>query len=287
MLRYRIRNVFVATMALFLLGSRPADACTSVIVSGKYTADGKAVMFKHRDSSTKEVAIEYFQGRKYRLMGLVNAGWREHPYAEVPPGTPEVWGGMNETGFAIMNTATYDLKDDDVPAALMEMEGVVMYKALELCRTLEDFEHFLDTLARPMGVETNFGVIDQEGGAAYYEVNNHRWVKFDVNAEPLGYRVVTNFTQTGRPEDRKGVDRYEKAREILAATTVPKDRWDHEFFIREISCSGAPILRDITNSAIVFEGLTLWAALGRPDRVPCLPYRFEENACSCGRGCGY
>lgn len=272
-------------MAFLMLSSRPADACTAVIVSGKNTADGKAVMFKHRDSSTQKVEIEYFQGERYRLMGLVNAGWREHPYAMVPPGTPEVWSGMNETGFAIINTATYDLKDDDVPSEQMEMEGVVMYRALEICRTLEDFEHLLDTLSRPMGVETNFGVIDSQGGAAWYEVNNTRWVKFDVNEEPLGYRVVTNFTQTGRPQDRKGVDRYEKAREILATTSVPISRWDHEFFIREISCSGAPILRDITNSAIIFEGDTLWASLGRPDSVPCLPFRFDDHGgCTCEGG---
>ena len=83
-----IRTILAVATAFFMLGSRPADACTAVIVSGKHTADGKAVMFKHRDSSTQKVEIEYFHGEKYRLMGLVNAGWREHPYAMVPPGTP-------------------------------------------------------------------------------------------------------------------------------------------------------------------------------------------------------
>ena len=267
-----------------MLGSRPADACTAVIVSGKHTADGKAVMFKHRDSSTQKVEIEYFHGEKYHLMGLVNAGWREHPYAMVPPGTPEVWSGMNETGFAIINTATYDLKDDDVPSEQMEMEGVVMYRALEICRTLEDFEHLLDTLSRPMGVETNFGVIDSQGGAAWYEVNNTRWVKFDVNEEPSGYRVVTNFTCSGRKEDRKGVDRYEKAVQILAETKVPVAAWDHDFLINEISLSGKPILRDITASAIIFEGDRTFACLGRPDRVPLeefyLPER-KKGCCAC------
>ena len=257
---------------LLLVWALPGFACTSVIVSGRYTRDGKAVMFKHRDSSCKDVSVEYFQGERFRMMGLVNSNWRRHPVAAVPAGTPEVWGGMNETGFAIMNTATYDLKDDDVPAALMDKEGVVMYRALSVCASLSDFEHFLDTLSRPMCVETNFGVIDAYGGAAYYEVNNDSWVKFDVNEDPLGYRVVTNFTWTGRVEDRKGVDRYEKAMDILASTSVPIRDWDHSFFIRHISCSGEPILRRSTSCAIVFEGSTMWASLGRPDRVPCKPY---------------
>ena len=42
---------------------------------------------------------------------------------------------------------------------------------------------------------------DKVDGAAYYEVNTHSWTKFDVNEEPGGYMVVTNFTRTGRPED--------------------------------------------------------------------------------------
>lgn len=271
-----IRKILCASLFFLMAVTLPSPACTTVIISGRYTASGKAVMFKHRDSDCQEVAVEYFQGARYRLMGLVNADWRSHPVSAVPPGTPEVWGGMNETGFAIMNTATYDLKDDDVPAEEMDREGVLMYRALEVCETLQDFEHFLDTLSRPMGVEANFGVIDEQGGAAYYEVNNHTWVRFDVNAEPLGYRVVTNFTQTGRPQDRRGVDRYEKACAILSATEVPIAQWDHAFLISAISCSGAPILRDITSCALCFEGDVMWAALGKPDRVPCLPYSLAE-----------
>ena len=105
-------------------------------------------------------------------------------------------------------------------------------------------------------------------------MNNSRWIKYDVNKEPLGYRVVTNFTMAGRQEDRKGVDRYIKAHKILATTQLPISWWDHVFFIREISCSGAPILRDITSCAMIFEGDTMWVSLGKPDKVPCLPYKL-------------
>ena len=198
---------------LAVLVAVPVFACTSVIVSGKKSASGRPVMYKHRDTGTLDNYIGRYKGELYTFIGLVNT----------KSGGGEVWTGTNSAGFSIMNTATYDLKDDDVPEDQMDREGILMYKALGTCKTLADFENLLNTHPRPMGVEANFGVIDAFGGAAYYEVNNHSWVKFDVNDDsvaPLGYLVVTNFTQTGRPEDRKGVDRYEKAKKIMAGLQI-------------------------------------------------------------------
>ena len=94
----------------------------------------------------------------------------------------------------------------------------------------------------------------------------------DVNEEEKGYRVVTNFTWQGREADRKGVDRYEKASELLAETCIPIAEWDHDFLINKISRSGAPILRPITTAAVVFEDGTMWASLGFPDKNPYHPY---------------
>ena len=258
-------------LALLLLWSVPAAPCTSVIVSGKVRADGKPVMMKHRDTDHTSNDIKWFQGERYSFLGLVNT--------DVPL-TNEVWAGMNSAGFCIMNTATYDLKEDDVPAERMDREGFLMYRALEICATVEDFEHFIDTLSRPMGVEANFGVIDAQGGAVYYEMDNWKIrARFDVNEEPSGYRVVTNFTWSGREADRKGVDRYEKACRLLEETCIPIAEWDHDFLINKISRSGAPILRPITSCSIVFEGDTMWASLGQPDKNPYKPYTvFPEKS---------
>lgn len=273
---YRAYVIILAL--LFLLVSVPSSACTSVIISGRLTADGLPVMFKHRDTSNPHNAMEYFRGERYSFIGLVNKNWRSNPVSSYTGGKPEVWAGRNDAGFCIMNTATYDLKDDDVPASEMDREGIVMYRALEICSTISDFERMLDTLSRPMGVEANFGVIDSKGGAAYYEVNNHKWIKFDVNETVSGYMVVTNFTRTGRKSDRRGEDRFEKACSILKNTTVPPSKWDHSFLIENISASGAPIMRDISASAIVFEGSEVWACVGKPDRVPCLRY-YVSGGC--------
>jgi hypothetical protein len=254
----------IATLVLLLVLSIPALCCTSVIISGKVRADGKPVMMKHRDTSHLTNDIRWFQGERYSFIGLVNTD---------EEAGKEVWAGTNSAGFSIMNTATYDLKEDDVPEDQMDREGYVMYRALEVCATVQDFEHFLDTLSKPMGVEANFGVIDAQGGAMYYEVDNWRIrAKYDVNEEPTGYRVVTNFTWQGREADRKGVDRYEKACTLLAETCIPISEWDHDFLINKISRSGAPILRPITTAAVVFEGGTMWASLGQPDKNPYHPY---------------
>ena len=251
-------------LVLLALNGIPATPCTTVIISGKVREDGKPVMLKHRDTDHASNGIMRFQGEKYDFIGLVNT--------DVPL-TPEAWAGRNSAGFCIMNTATYDLKEDDVPAERMDREGFLMYRALEICATVEDFEHFLDTLSKPMGVEANFGVIDAQGGAMYYEVDNWKIrAKFDVNEEPSGYRVVTNFTWSGREADRKGVDRYEKACSLLEETCIPIAEWDHDFLINKISRSGAPILRSITTASVVFEGDVMWASLGQPDKNPYRPY---------------
>ena len=183
-------------------------ACTSAIFTGKITADGRPLMWKHRDTGQENNKIEYVTGEKYKFLALYNS----------PDNLKEAWTGTNEVGFSIMNTASYNLKYDDVPSNQMDREGEVMYKALATCKTLKDFEKMLDNYKRPMGVEANFGVIDAEGGAAYYEVNNDSWTKIDVNdpkIAPQGYIVYTNHSNTGKLNDGMGYIRYTNADKIV------------------------------------------------------------------------
>lgn len=211
-----------------------SEACTSVIVSSSHTVSGKPLMYKNRDTGKLDNKMGYFTGVKYSYIGLMNSSSKGG----------SIWSGTNSAGFCIMNTASYNLKDDDIPDSMMDQEGVLMRKALEVCATVNDFECFLDTLQRPMRVETNIGVIDAQGGAAYYEINNTRWVKFDVNdpaVAPDGYLVVTNFSRSGRPEDSKGVERFETASAIFSEY-VKKCKgglldMDHDFFFDKLSRS--------------------------------------------------
>ncbi len=206
-----MKKIFSLSVLLVtaLLSVVPSDACTSAIFTGKATPDGRPLLWKHRDTGELDNRIEFFpagNGRKYSFIGLVNS--------DVQDG--EVWTGTNEAGFSIMNTASYNLQVES--ADIEDQEGVLMYQALGSCKTLQDFERFLDKMKKPRGVEGNFGVIDAEGGAAYYEVNNTAWTKIDVNdpkIAPEGFLVYTNHSYTGRKDDGMGYIRYNTANEIF------------------------------------------------------------------------
>ena len=146
------------------------NACTSAIFTARASGLGRPVMLKHRDTGQLNNRIERFQGPKYGFIGLTNSDRDQG----------EVWSGMNDAGFCIMNTAAYNFKDDDVPAEQMDREGIVMYGALGVCATVDEFEEYLSSLPQPWGVEANFGVIDAFGGAAYFEANNHLYVRHNV-----------------------------------------------------------------------------------------------------------
>ncbi len=183
--------------------------CTTAVVSGRATPDGRPLLWKHRDSGFEQNVIRYMQTGKYSFVGLFNA--------EDSSGN-EVWAGVNEVGFAIMNAASYNLKSKSDTTHLKDQEGRLMKWALQTCATLSDFEHLLDTLPKPLGVESNFGVIDARGGAAYYETDNYNYHKLDVNdpaIAPQGFLVHTNFSFTGRQNQGLGYIRFQKATELF------------------------------------------------------------------------
>ncbi len=218
-------------LVLALLAALPADACTSAIFTGKSTPDGRPLLWKHRDTGELNNRIEFFpsgNGRKYSFLGLVNS----------PVQDGEVWTGTNEVGFSIMNTASYNLQDET--ADFEDQEGVVMYQALGSCKTLKDFEKLLDKMKKPRGVEANFGVIDAEGGAAYYEVNNTEWRKIDVNdpkIAPEGFLIYTNHSYTGRKDEGMGYVRYNTANEIIHKGWIRGEAFTPQWIFNNLSRS--------------------------------------------------
>ena len=267
-----------------------AWACTSFIISGKATPSGRPMMFKHRDTDCLDNRIAYFQGDKYAFIGLMNA----------PTLDGEVWSGVNEAGFCIMNTASYNLREDSLQCQ-MDREGELMYHALASCATIADFEQWLTTYPQPWGVEANFGIIDAQGGAAYFEMNNSRYIKYDVNAEQSGYWVVTNFSFAGRYEDYEGWERYQTASAIMQesfsrekemtaidALNLFSRKYRHEVLGVNYYQENAPqyivdqdfIPRRITSAVVVFEGVKagsnplytiMWTALGYPACAVAVP----------------
>lgn len=174
-------------------------ACTSVLVSGQATPDGRPILLKNRDTGALSNVIMEVQGDIYRYIGIVNAG---------DSLAKNVWGGFNESGFAIINTANYNLNSKSMKK---ENEGKIMARALAICASLKDFETLLDTLPRPLCVNTNFGVIDAQGGCAYYETGHETYKKYDVNdpnVAPDGYLIRTNFGFSGNRSKDQGSERY-------------------------------------------------------------------------------
>jgi hypothetical protein len=186
-----------------------AVPCTTAVVSGKATVDGRPLLLKNRDADDLQNKLVTFLDGKYHFVGLVNSRDRENK---------EVWSGYNNAGFAIMNSAAYNLKGDDT-TTLADREGFIMKQALEVCASLADFESLLVSLPKPLGVEANFGVIDAFGGAAYFEVNNFHYTKFDANdpaVAPNGYLIRTNYSCAGEENKGFGYIRYATAEKLFA-----------------------------------------------------------------------
>ncbi|MBQ4450528.1 MAG: acyl-CoA--6-aminopenicillanic acid acyl-transferase [Prevotella sp.] len=194
--------------AALLWGAVYSNACTSIIVSGKVTPDGRPYIFKNRDTHDQNNLAIQLQGSRYRFIAIVAA--KDSLYKSV-------WSGHNEVGFAIANTAAYNLNGKHVPGKPRpqgdENDGSLMRKALETCRTLADFEQLLDSIkARgPIPSNSNFAVLDAEGGVAYYETGNKGYVKFDANdplVAPYGFIVRTNHGMSGERSMDQGIERY-------------------------------------------------------------------------------
>lgn len=200
------RRILLLTLtALCFLGPLDLLACTTVVISGRFTKSGRPMLWKIRDTEEYANHIRRMQSPLGYYIGLMN---------DSDTLGIHVWGGHNSRGFGIMNSASFNVNKGDT-AQLIDQEGILMKKALAECRNLRDFEMLLDTLPRPMGIAGHFGVIDAEGGAAFYEVNNHTWQKFDVASDPRGYVIRTNYSHTGDAGEGLGYVRYSCATKLF------------------------------------------------------------------------
>jgi len=207
-------NIFSSLLIGFVCIAGSAQACTTAIVSGKFTRDGRPLLFKQRDTPELENKLAAFNDGKYPYIGLVN---RKDSLGKA------VWGGHNKAGFAIMNSASYNLNKKGSGTEDGGCDGKIMKLALQKCASLADFEHLLDSLPKPLGTSSNFGVIDAKGGAAYYETGNDTYKKYDANNRddaPFGYLIRTNFSYSGDRSQDKGLARYESAQELFSQASL-------------------------------------------------------------------
>ncbi len=221
------KQLLILTIFLIYGSANIVDACTTFIISGRYTPDGKPVLYKHRDTGITDNALAVFSDGKYNYIGLFNSdkSWNT-----------ELWGGFNSAGFAIMNSVAYNKNIGDT-TSLADQEGKIMKLALQNCATVGDFEKLLTDLPKPLGVDTNFGVIDAHGGAAYFETGNFSFEKIDANdpaAAPYGYLIRTNHAFTGPVDKGHGYIRYSTANEALYGA-VAMNKYDPQYLISNIS----------------------------------------------------
>lgn len=291
------------TLLMIFVASLQISACTTAIISGKGTADGRPLLYKHRDTNALQNKLMTFTDGKYSYIGIVNSSDKDGK---------EVWGGYNSAGFAIMNSASYNLNDTEV--GIEEREGIIMKQALQQCASLADFEKLLESLPKPLYVNANFGVIDAQGGAAYYETGDYTFKKIDANdpaIAPMGYIVRTNFSFSGDRARDKGLSRYQAAESLFYNASL-SDSLSFRFLLQDVSrhlthgLTGTNLydimpqdtvkpvfaaFRDYiprysTSSVIVVQGVkdkepvsltTMWTILGSPLTAVAVPVWLNED----------
>lgn len=246
-----MRILLLAILFSLLLpgGVGLVNACTTAVISGKATRDGRPLLWKNRDTSTtlhNEVIL--LDGQGYRAVAVVDAGK-----------TSSVWMGSNSAGFCIENSLSRDLKGEKA-GELPEKEAIsagqesqqapvesnrpgnggFMKLALQRCATVEDFRKLLEeTNATGRSTVANFGVIDAQGGAAMFEAGPNSYTMFDANdpaTAPHGYVVRSNFSTTAQklpanPESSQVAEiyageRYLRACQILDSKCTGPNRSD-------------------------------------------------------------
>lgn len=291
--------LFIAIMSFFLALAGNIQACTSAVISGKITPDGRPLLWKNRDTDYAQNSVKYFSGKRYSFVAVVNSR-DDNPR--------EIWIGTNSAGFSIMNTQSYNLEKIKKNEERGSANGSIMKLALEVCATVDDFKHFLDSIKKPSMIEANFGVIDAKGGAAMFEVGYYKYTFYDANNPkdaPCGYIARTNFSFAGEVNNGAGYVRYMQEDKLLMPASATKEITPAWIF-RELSRSFANsllgidlkngnfnrpkttgwfvdqdfIARKSTSCSVVVQGVkkdenaeltTMWTVLGYPPASVAVP----------------
>ncbi|MEO0079071.1 MAG: hypothetical protein ABIK44_00115 [candidate division WOR-3 bacterium] len=194
-------------------------ACTIGAFGPGATIDGRPILWKNRDVNNPDQEIGFFNRGRFRFVANVYAGE-----------TLNVWAGINEKGFAIMNSNSFNLGGDGAAD-----DGNVMSLALANCATIDDFAKLLDSL-NVVGRETpaNYGVFDSTGATAIFEASNTYYTRCNVADDSLGLLLRANYSMSGSPNRQVGRERWERAMQL----TVPArraNRIDARFVIQTLA----------------------------------------------------
>ncbi len=207
-----------------------SEECTIGAASGKATQDGRPMIWKTRDYSSarnNEVYYNTSSSNKYKFIGVMTANASQSS-------TP--WMGVNEKGFAILNSDSDDLDTGDSGPG----NGMTMYIALANFATIAEFENWLDsTNVTGRSTNANYAVIDSIGAAAIFETSGYQYWKFDANDSiiaPNGYVLRTNFAfngdaKNGLNDGIYSIERYRRTTKLIG-DFYASDSLNHKSILR-------------------------------------------------------
>ncbi|MCK5651089.1 MAG: hypothetical protein KAJ42_06925, partial [Gemmatimonadetes bacterium] len=274
------------------------EECTAGVASGLATTDGRPLLWKTRDASATDNEVIWNTSGQHHLVSVISAG---HPESS--------WMGVNEKGFAIINTLSTDLPMER--DGLQLHNGSFMVHALQQCATVEEFEELLrETNDTGRMTNTNYGVLDATGAAAFFETAGHEYWRYDADDREKGYVLRTNFAINGERQDGRtpySMDRFLQTDELMREF-YRTDKIDFEEIIKgQVRSFGDPegnlvplpftesieghepgyfphsssINRNSTVSFAVIQGVlpgedprlsTMWTILGQPSTGVTVPY---------------
>ena len=293
--RLSVMVLLLAGLVLHLSAGTGSEECTTLVAAGAATRAGGPLLWKNRDTGTLSNKVILVSEHPYSFLALIDADDTAGRMA---------WAGLNTEGFAIANSASYNLPQ---PAGETQgQEGVVMAEALRTCRTVDDFEQLIARrMGRRLGVRANFFAIDAHGGAVIVETSNRGYTRYDAASFPESRLANTNFSRSGDENQGMGYFRFDRESQLLSSVAAegldagtvfqllardlshpllhypPRDEWktlpaDTPYWIH----TNYTIDRPSTAATVVIQGVrpgedpartTMWVALGEPVTTIAIP----------------
>lgn len=297
-------------LALVASARAASEECTAAVIAGGASADGRPILWKNRDTDTLHNKVVFVNDTPHAYLGVVDAN---------DASGRRIFVGLNDAGFAIMNTVAYNLPLESGEAH--DFEGAIMADALRTCRTVDAFAAYLSANRGPgLGSQANFGVIDATGGAALFEVHNHGFERLDAAHAAERYLLVTNFSRSGKADAGRGYVRFERVQALFQGDADQKYATGQvlQEFARDLQNPYLPLLgpalraqlparpsyyvhtqqtinRGSTAAAAVIHGVergqpparaTLWVILGEPVCGIAVPLWVEAGEVPTELGAG-
>ena len=196
----RAKSKYTIAILLILIVCGSIYSCTIAVV-GESVA-GRPILWKNRDVNNPHQAVRYFDSEPLAFVANIYEGESDR-----------AWSGINEAGFGIVNTDTYN---QGICGVSGDDDGVVMFNALGNFITVGDFQTFLDSTNLTIRRTTHcYGVFDSTGAATIFEAGRNYYVRYDANDNPCGYLVRTNYADSGEDTNFVGEDRRIRAESVL------------------------------------------------------------------------